>query len=150
MRYALCVMREMISIIIPIYNQAKKLKQCLESIKSQTYDNYELVIINDGSTDDFNKVMRGQAEIFGHKLSVIEQENKGAPSARNKGFGESKGEYIFFCDADAVLNPKILEIMLQSLKNNFLFLPLKLFSQKIRAYKIYTLSCFRDYINPNH
>ncbi len=108
----------MISIIIPVYNQAKKIKQCLESIKNQSYDNYEIVVVNDGSVDDFNKIMQSQAEIFGHKLSVIEQENKGAPSARNKGFRKSKGEYIFFCDADAILKPQTLETMLQTLKNN--------------------------------
>ena len=108
----------MISIIIPVYNQAKKIKQCLGSIKNQSYDNYEIVVVNDGSVDDFNKIMQSQAEVFGHKLSVIEQENKGAPSARNKGFRKSKGEYIFFCDADAILKPQALEIMLQTLKNN--------------------------------
>lgn len=108
----------MISIIIPIYNQADKLFQCLDSIKKQIYNNYEIIIVDDGSIDNLGKVLGKCKSIFGIKLSVAEQENQGAPSARNNGFGKSKGEYLLFCDADAILKPQALGIMLQALQYN--------------------------------
>ncbi|MEA3463634.1 MAG: glycosyltransferase family A protein [Patescibacteria group bacterium] len=108
----------MISIIIPVYNQAKKLSQCLDSILRQTYSNYEIIIVNDGSTDNIEKVMQQQITTFGNKLSIIGQGNKGAPSARNKGFSKSQGEYILFCDADAILKPQALEVMFKTLQGN--------------------------------
>lgn len=109
----------MISIVIPIYNQAKTIGKCLDSIFQQTHKDFEIIIVNDGSTDDFTKVMENYLEncppTFNNSLRVFNQENKGAPAARNRGFKEAKGEYLFFCDADAVLKTEALEIMLKTL-----------------------------------
>ena len=108
----------MISIIIPIYNQANKLSQCLDSILKQTYNNYEIIIVNDGSTDNINKVLNKYKPIFTYKLSYFEQENKGANVARNRGAKIAKGEYLLFCDADIIMKPEMLKTMLDALKNN--------------------------------
>jgi len=107
----------MISIIIPIYNQADKLAKCLDSILGQSYKNYEVIIINDCSDDNPEKIIKG----FENKLKIKSQKSKvnlGAPAARNKGFKESRGEYLFFCDADAVLAPEALGTMLEALESH--------------------------------
>ncbi|MDO8592874.1 MAG: glycosyltransferase family A protein [bacterium] len=108
----------MISIIIPIYNQASHLPSLLESISRQTYDNYEIIIVNDGSTDNVIKVLEKYKKIFGHKFSYLEQENRGANAARNRGARLAKGEYIIFCDADIIIQPDMLELMRRTLKHN--------------------------------
>ncbi len=108
----------MISIIIPTYNQAKKLNKCLESIKAQTYDNYEIIIVNDGSSDNTCEVIKKYKNIFGLKLEYLEQENKGAPAARNRGARQAHGEFLLFCDDDIIMHPNMLEIMLDTLKKN--------------------------------
>ncbi|MBU4375417.1 glycosyltransferase family 2 protein, partial [Patescibacteria group bacterium] len=109
----------MISIIIPVYNQAEKLKQCLESIKNQAYDNYEIIIINDRSTDKLSRIIELSKKEFGYKIEWLHNyKNHGAHYARNKGFKRSKGEYLLFCDSDAILKPQALEIMVQTLRSN--------------------------------
>ncbi len=117
----------MISIIIPIYNQANKLSKCLNSILNQTYKNYEVIIVDDASTDNAQKIIKeyedklkvsaqGGSASGGKSLRL--ETNQGAPAARNAGFKQAKGEYLFFCDADAILEPQALEIMLATLKKH--------------------------------
>lgn len=108
----------MISIIIPVYNQAEHLANCLASIKKQTYDNYEIIVVNDGSEDKVIKVIKKFKQIFGFKLAYLEQENRGASATRNRGAKLAKGEYIIFCDADVIMKPAMLELMLKTLKDN--------------------------------
>ncbi len=111
----------MISIIIPVYNQAKFLKKCLQSILDQTYKDNEILIVNDGSTDDSGEVaenFRPKFEELGVRYEVLTHDNEGAPAARNSGFQIAKGEYTLFCDADAVLKPDCLQTMLDNLKNH--------------------------------
>jgi len=108
----------MISIIIPVYNQADKLPKCLDSILNQTYNNYEIIIVDDGSTDNLNITLEKYKNIFSYKLNILEQENKGANSARNHGYKSAKGEYLLFCDADLVLQANMMAIMLKTLKDN--------------------------------
>ncbi|RLC37774.1 hypothetical protein DRH27_03530 [Candidatus Falkowbacteria bacterium] len=107
----------MISIIIPLYNQADKISDCLWSIKNQTYSNYEILLVNDRSTDRLSKIVDIFRKEFGYKIKFYHnQEHHGAPYSRNKGFRYSKGEFVFFCDADSVLKENALEIMLDSLR----------------------------------
>jgi len=108
----------MISIIIPVYNQADHLKNCLAGIKQQTYDNYEVIVVNDGSTDNVNQIIKEYKQIFNLKLSYFEQANQGAGAARNRGAESAKGEYLLFCDADTIMEPLMLELMLKTLKEN--------------------------------
>lgn len=109
----------MISIIIPLYNQANKIKKCLKSIQNQTYNNYEIIIINDRSTDRLSRVIKWSKKEFGYEIEWSHNyENHGAPYARNKGFKKSKGEYLLFCDADAELTSDALKLMLKTLNKN--------------------------------
>lgn len=107
----------MISIIIPIYNQADKLPDCLDSILAQTYKEYEVILINDSSTDNVKMVMLEYQQKMDLKYREMEK-NSGAPAARNVGYKISEGSYLFFCDADAILAPQALEKLLKALKDN--------------------------------
>jgi glycosyltransferase involved in cell wall biosynthesis len=107
----------MISIIIPVYNHAKELDSCLNSIKNQTYKNYEVVVVDDASRDGVKKIIHKYRSKFGISFNFYENsENKGAPFTRNRGFRKSKGEYVLFCDADLILRPNMLEEMYSKLK----------------------------------
>lgn len=110
----------MISIIIPVYNQAQKLVKTLEGISRQAYQDYEVIIVNDGSNDQADLVFANYYKKLEteNRYLFINQSNQGAPAARNRGLREARGEYLFFCDADAVLAPGALEAMLDALNRN--------------------------------
>ncbi|MBU4331540.1 glycosyltransferase family 2 protein [Patescibacteria group bacterium] len=132
-----------ISIIIPTYNSAQTLPKCLECIfnlpctqakqvvQGQTYKNLEVIVVNDGSTDETMEVLKEyklgsdgsldpSREVGSrdptHPVKVIHQQNQGAPAARNRGFKESKGEYLLFVDADVYLKPSCIQKMYQTLQ----------------------------------
>lgn len=107
-------MRPLVSVIIPAYNASKTLKKSFKSLFGQTFGDYEVIVVNDGSTDNTRRIL---AE-YSDKITVINQENKGAQAARNKGFEISKGEYVIFWDADTVVKPSMLEEMLKALEKN--------------------------------
>lgn len=102
----------MISIIIPVYNQAKKIKATLESIANQTLADWEVIVVNDGSTDNLEAEFTAFLDKFSGANSFIflNQENKGAPAARNTGLSKARGEFLLFCDSDAILDPRALEL----------------------------------------
>ncbi|MBI2038202.1 MAG: glycosyltransferase family 2 protein [Candidatus Magasanikbacteria bacterium] len=115
----------LISVIIPVYNHAHTLKKTLESIFNQTYRPLEVIVVNDGSTDNFDEVVKecllltdGDCIGAGSVLSVISQPNSGAPVARNKGFAMSKGEYVIFWDADTLAHPQMLQKMFAYLQKH--------------------------------
>lgn len=89
-----------LSIIIPIYQVEKYLEKCLESATNQTIDQYEIVLINDGSKDGSEKIAKQYLDKYPEKIRYFYQENAGQASARNLGIKEAKGEYIAFLDSD--------------------------------------------------
>lgn len=97
-----------VSIIIPIYNTEKYIKDCLDSVVNQTLDDIEIICINDGSTDNSLKLINDYAK-RDKRIKVINQENKGQGTARNIGIKESKGEYIGFVDFDDYIDLKMYE-----------------------------------------
>ena len=103
------------SIIIPAYNTEKYIKACLNSIYSQSINNWELIIIDDGSTDNTNSLLK--TFIKDKRIHLISKPNEGVSIARNKGLDIAKGEYILFVDADDILYPNTLSILYDSLKN---------------------------------
>jgi len=100
---------QLISIIIPIYNHLPELKKALESIKTQTYSNLEVIIVDDGSGE--NVAEKIKPENFDFSIRFIRQENKGAAAARNRGWELAQGELIIFWDADVVGEPDMLKKM---------------------------------------
>lgn len=99
-----------ISVIVPIYNVAPYLSQCIESILAQTYQNIEIILINDGSTDDSPRICDEYAKKY-DKIQVIHQKNAGVTVARNNGLRHSTGEYLGFVDGDDWIEPNMYEIM---------------------------------------
>jgi len=97
----------MISIIVPIYNSAKYLAQCIDSIICQSYTDWELILVDDGSKDQSGRICDEYAK-QDHRITVIHQPNKGVSSARNVGIAIAKGEYLCFVDADDWLEPSFL------------------------------------------
>lgn len=110
----------MISIIIPVYNQGDKIIKTLDSINKQNYQDLEVIIVNDGSIDGVEEICGNYLKNLNTSINFLflNQTNQGAPAARNRGFKESKGDYIFFCDADAILDSSAMEILLQTLEAN--------------------------------
>ena len=104
------------SIIIPVYNVEKFLKQCLNSVLMQTFYNYEAIIIDDGSTDHSGQIAAEYCK-KNEYFTLIVQENQGLGAARNRGMSFAKGEYLMFLDADDYLDFKALEQINQALES---------------------------------
>ncbi|MCK5096853.1 MAG: glycosyltransferase [Desulfobacteraceae bacterium] len=86
-----------VSVVIPTYNRKDIISRAIESVRNQTYKNYEIIIVDDGSTDGTVDYIKNH---YNNKIHCISQENQGASSARNKGISEAKGKYIAFLDSD--------------------------------------------------
>ena len=97
-----------ISVIIPVYNTKEYLKECIDSILNQTIDLFEVIIVDDGSTDGSLELINQYAESHSN-IRVISQKNCGLGAARNIGLKISKGEYIYFIDSDDILEKNALE-----------------------------------------
>ena len=108
-----------ISIIIPCYNQGEYLFECIDSLQKQTFQDFEIIIVNDGSSDpstlNFLKEIKQNSPLK-NKLNILNQENKGLPGARNTGIKKSAGTWILPLDADDKLAPNFLESTLQEAK----------------------------------
>ena len=104
---------KLISVVIPLYNQKKYISQAIDSILSQSYDNIEIIVVNDGSTDNPKSILKK----YHGKIKLIEQTNKGLAAARNIGIAESSGSYIQFLDADDFLNDTVFK----NIEGNFIF-----------------------------
>lgn len=107
----------MISIIIPVFNGAKYIEKCYESLLNQTYSDFEIVFVNDGSTDNSSSILNKLAD-NDDRIKVITQENKGVIFAREKGIKESTGSYVLFLDIDDTLPDDTLAIYNSCLPNN--------------------------------
>lgn len=106
----------MISIIIPAYNIGKYIKNGLDSVRQQTYVDYEVIVVNDGSTDDTLSVLNSYKEEYQEfPLSVIDKPNGGVTAARRDGFLTSKGEWIYFMDGDDMLPVDALKILTEEI-----------------------------------
>ncbi|MDD6812335.1 MAG: glycosyltransferase family 2 protein [Lachnospiraceae bacterium] len=107
----------LISIIIPVYNVEKYLTRCLESVVAQTYSNLEIILVDDGSTDNSGKVCDKYQEIDS-RIKVVHKKNGGVSDARNEGIDEACGEYIAFVDSDDWVTRNYIENMYAILVKN--------------------------------
>jgi glycosyltransferase involved in cell wall biosynthesis len=103
--------KPLLSVILPVYNSEKTLKKCLDSIIAQTFNNFELIIVNDESTDKSREISDEYAR-NDDRIKVILKENAGVSAARNDGIMPAKGEYIAFIDSDDYIYPQMYERML--------------------------------------
>lgn len=106
-----------VSIIVPCFKQAHFLKESLQSVLDQTYQNWECIIVNDGSPDDTERIAQ-EWSVTDSRIKYLYQTNRGLPSARNLGITSSIGEFIVALDADDILHPEFLERLLPVLQSN--------------------------------
>ena len=109
-----------VSVIIPTYNRALIIKDAIQSVLNQTYSDYEIIVVDDGSTDNTNNVIndfRSRSE----KVHYIYQENKGRSAARNLGIRAARGDYVAFLDSDDMFLPEKLPVQVMALENNLDF-----------------------------
>lgn len=101
-----------LSVIVPVYNGAMTLDRCIQSVINQTYKNFELIIVNDGSEDESLQIAKKYA-VEDERVRVLSQENKGVSAARNYGLQEAKGKWITFVDADDYLDVNCFDAVLK-------------------------------------
>lgn len=111
-------MNPLVSVIIPVYNHARALKKSLPSLLAQTYRPLEIIIVDDGSTDEAFDIPEKWRADPDRVIKIIEQKHAGAPAARNRGFKESKGQLVIFWDADTIGRKDMLEKMFSALQKN--------------------------------
>lgn len=102
----------LVSVVIPAFNDARYIRQAIESVLAQTHPALDVVVVDDGSTDETVAVVRE----FGPAVRVIEQQNRGAAAARNRALQEIRGEYVAFLDADDFWHPRKIEAQLRHLR----------------------------------
>lgn len=100
----------LISVIVPVYNVEKYVGKCIESIINQTYKNLEIILVDDGSSDNSGKICDGYAGIDS-RIIVIHKKNAGLSEARNSGLDKASGEYVMFVDSDDYIDIRMLEVM---------------------------------------
>ena len=105
-----------LSIIIPVYNVEEYLRVCVDSVLQQTFTDFELILIDDGSSDKSGQIC-DEYSVKDNRVHVIHQENAGVSSARNAGLAYASGEYISFVDADDCINFRMYEILLETMKS---------------------------------
>lgn len=104
-------MDDKISIIVPIYNAEKTLRKCIEALVSQTYQNIEIILVNDGS-DDSSLLICREYEMRDQRIKVIDKLNEGVSTARNYGIEVATGRFIMFCDSDDWAEPDWCEVLI--------------------------------------
>ena len=100
----------MISVIIPVYNSEKYLKAAIQSVIEQDYRDIEMILVNDGSTDDSLSICK-QLQSNDSRIHIINQENSGVSAARNNGIRHAHGEYLIFIDADDLMDKDMLSVL---------------------------------------
>ena len=112
-------MKELVSVIIPAYQEEKRIGRCLDSILKSSYHNLELIVVNDGSTDRTGEIVRSfieKADASGPVIKLADIPNGGLAHARNTGLQKARGQFIGFVDADDMIHPQMIERLAESLR----------------------------------
>ena len=104
-----------VSVIVPIYNLSNHIQSCVKSLLAQTFQDLEIILIDDGSTDDSMQKMQALVDNKSF-IHIINQENQGVAFSRNVGISHSKGEYLTFVDGDDTINPCYCQELYQTAK----------------------------------
>lgn len=107
-----------VSVIIPVYNVERYLAKCIDSVLEQTFEDYEIVLVNDGSTDGSRKIIQKYRENYPDKVKAYDKENGGLSSARNYALDRVKGEYVTFLDSDDYIDRDYLQVLYSAAKEN--------------------------------
>lgn len=105
------------SIIVPVYNTELYIEKCIDSILNQTYDDFEMIIVNDGSTDDSKKIIQKYCKENKDFVKCIHKKHGGISSARNKGVQKAKGDYLLFVDSDDFIEKNLLKTLEKKLRD---------------------------------
>lgn len=105
-----------ISVIIPCYNQENFIRETLDSVLAQSFSDYEIVVVNDGSTDSSLEIINEYREKYSQKINIVNQENKGPSAARNSGIREAQGEYIYPLDGDDKISADCLQSLYDAMQ----------------------------------
>lgn len=111
------IINKLISIIVPIFNVQDYVSECIESLLAQTYQNIEIILVDDGATDDCPTICDRYAEEY-KSVFVIHKKNGGLSDARNVGLRSAKGEYVLFIDSDDYIDKQMVEILYIAAENN--------------------------------
>lgn len=109
-------MTKKVSIIVPVYNVEQYLERCIKSIQGQTYKNIEIILVNDGSTDDSLQICKGYED--DSRVIIVNKLNGGLSDARNAGLAVATGDYVAFIDSDDFIRDRMIQTMLDSIEKN--------------------------------
>ena len=121
-------MSDLISVIVPVYNVEKYLPRCVNSLINQTYENIEIILINDGSPDNCPQICENYARNF-KNIKLIHQENLGLSAARNAGIDIATGEFLTFVDSDDYIHKNFLDILKNHIDENLVLLSMSSYSK---------------------
>ena len=107
----------MISIIVPVYNNESYIGKCIESIINQSYSEIEIIIVNDGSTDDTERIVKEYRQ-KDERIKLYTIDNAGVSNARNFGISKAVGEYIGFVDSDDYIQKNMYEVLLENMDDS--------------------------------
>lgn len=144
-----------VSIIVPVYNMGNSLKSCIESLLQQTYKNIEVIIIDDGSTDNTFQVC-AEYKKANKNIKSWHTENRGSGPARNYGINKATGDFVFFMDADDILDPDAISILVKEVKNQQVDLVVFGYKKVNSKGKVLNLKTYKnevldgDYIRKNY
>ena len=130
-----------ISVIVPCYNAEKTIGYTLQSLIDQTIEDFEVVVVNDGSTDNSLNIIEQYKDRL--NISIISQDNLGVSAARNSGIKAANGDYITFLDADDMYYPEYFEVMLSAIKNNDCDIVISKYEKSKEYLKEYRLSNYK-------
>jgi glycosyltransferase involved in cell wall biosynthesis len=106
--------KPLVSVIIPVFNRSTLVREAVDSVLNQTFNDFELIVVDDGSTDGIHTVLQR----YGDKLIYIKQDNKGVSAARNRGIAQAKGEFLAFLDSDDLWMPEKLSVQVEFFRKN--------------------------------
>ena len=132
-----------ISVVVPCFNAEKYIDECLKSLLNQTFKDFEIICVNDGSNDSTLEKLKK------YNVEIINQENKGAAGAKNAGLKHAKGEYVTFVDCDDWINPRYLEKLYQAITENYCDIAISVMIRKRPNFEKYRLNFQEEKIYEN-
>ncbi|MGN1327029.1 MAG: glycosyltransferase family 2 protein, partial [Clostridia bacterium] len=124
-----------VSVIVPIYNVEKYITKCLESLANQTLEDIQIILVNDGSTDNSGKIAKEYADKYSN-IIYLEKENGGLSDARNYGLKYATGDYISFVDSDDYVNKELYSNLINYMNNDYDMVKFNIVKVNIEGKKI--------------